>query len=496
MSQYTLSAVFNLKDKVTDKIGKISKGMSVLDKDVRKLSDKMQKVGQVGFKAFKYMSVGVGLLGVAGTKVAMDFETLSARMDTAFKGDKKKAMEYYAWANKFANKTPFSNEEVIGVTAKLSLQGYDPKKVMKSTNTNLLELLGDMAGSMGVGLDQAYEAFDDVSRGEWMRLKTLGIDKSEIEKTITELAKTDKSFIGAISNNGAIVKKQKVMDALVLTINKKYKGGMDNLAKTMKGKLSTTVGNFKFAVGKAFGVMEDGTIKSGSAIDRLKGKLDKINAYFESDKFQTALTKWSGIFSKALGQMEVIAKKFVEYFQKNMPNTIGAIFDKMNDFDGDDINKALDGVIKNFDSVMKSAMRATNAIIGFQLGAKFGLKGALIGATLGLASPEIMQGIDYIKGLMDEEDKAREDLIKKAKETQNIEVKDPNQALGYLPGASTYGNKNIQPVPEKKIEVKIDISDIKLEGGLTLDQVNSVFMDMGKKIELGLTDKLMLGGGI
>lgn len=530
MANYTLSAIFKLNDRFSGPCSKIKSNMKTLGisadsvgRKIEGLSGKLSKIGSVGVKAFKGIALGAGALGIAGTKVAMDFEALSARMDTAFKGDKKKAKEYYAWANKFANETPFSNEEVVGVTAKLAMQGYDPKKLMT--------VIGDMAGAMGAGLDQAYEAFDDVSRGEWARLKTLGIDKSEVEKTLSE-----KGWDNVINAKGQIVDKQKAMDALIITINKKYRGGMEAMAKTLKGKVSTAVGNFKFAVANAMGVTENGSIRAGSAIERIKEKLDKLNNYLTSEKFQASLKKWGEVASKAFGQIGEIGKKMIEYFKINFPTMFGDSLDKLENFDPTMMNKGLDSIIKNFDKMLEKLMRVTGAWLGFQLGMAGGIKGAVIGAGLGLFSPEIMKGIEawqkFDKETTDEEgDAVRKDLVKKrAEEARNYEIQDAGEA--FMPGQksktnfSNYGSQsqmqklteyykrqemqkfnivesfkkrinstqekqieNINSKSEKKVEITINMNGT-INGGMTAQDVASAI-----KKEFGnLSDNLNLGG--
>lgn len=487
MANYTLSAIFKLNDRFSGPCSKIKSNMKTLGisadsvgRKIEGLSGKLSKIGSVGVKAFKGIALGAGALGIAGTKVAMDFEALSARMDTAFKGDKKKAKEYYAWANKFANETPFSNEEVVGVTAKLAMQGYDPKKLMT--------VIGDMAGAMGAGLDQAYEAFDDVSRGEWARLKTLGIDKSEVEKTLSE-----KGWDSVINAKGQIVDKQKAMDALIITINKKYRGGMEAMAKTLKGKVSTAVGNFKFAVANAMGVTENGSIRAGSAIEKIKEKLDVLNKYLSSDKFKEDLAKWTAIFEKSFGQIKEICLEVVGYFKEKFPNAIKALTGSMNEVDGSKINSVLDGIKNSVEGIIKSYMRLQGMIAGAKLGAMFGGPlGAIIGASVGLATPELLEGGDYLLGKYQESQKKQQEAIERARQLTPT-TPSPDKPLGYLETGSTYGPK-VPPVQDKKVEVKIDMSNMKIDGGVTKEDVTSIINNAVGNWELKLSDNLNLGG--
>ncbi|MGL5124952.1 MAG: hypothetical protein ACRC6U_03090, partial [Fusobacteriaceae bacterium] len=403
MADYTLSAIFRLTDRLSSPLRNINSNLAKVGITSDNVVNKIQKIGSVGAKAFKVIGVAGLAAGLAGSKIAMDFEALSARMNTAFKGDKKKAAEYYSWANKFANETPFSNEEVVSVVGKLALQGYDPKEIMKSTGGNLLQLLGDAGGAMGKSLDQAFEAFDDVSRGEFERLKEFGITKSNIQDELSKIGKEN-----AINAKGQVVNSNAVMEATIRLMNGRFKGGMVNLANTLKGKVSTSVGNFKFAIAQAMGVMEDGTIKAGSAIERLKGFLDKLNNFFASEKFQASLKKWGDVAVVAFGQIETIGRKLVDYFKTNFPSMFGDSLDKLENFDATDINKGLDSIIVNFDKMMEKLTRLTGAYIGFQLGMAGGAKGALLGASLGLFAPEIVKGIEKWSELTDEKNSPEE----------------------------------------------------------------------------------------
>ena len=66
------------------------------------------------------------------------------------------------------------------------------------------------------------------------------------------------------------------MDDLVQIMNKRFAGGMDKLAKTTGGIWSTVTGVVKNSLGKIVGIMDDGSVRQGSALDKVKTKLSEL----------------------------------------------------------------------------------------------------------------------------------------------------------------------------------------------------------------------------
>ncbi len=286
MSDYVLSAELSLKDRFTAKLNEATKSSEKLKEKFSRLEDKIKNFGsytanfdkfnskleattsKVGNIAKKIATVGVvsgAGLGIGALKIGARFESLSARMETAFQGDKKRAAEYFKWANKFANETPFSNEEVVDATVRLQAYGYDPKRMMT--------MLGDLAGAnAGKTLEQAIEAYADASRGEYERLKEFAITKDEVLKYAKKIMGKE------VKMSGEKVKDMDTfMKALEGLIKSRSKDGMKRLANTLDGMLSTANGALKYNVAKLVGVTEEGDIRAGSLMDRIKQKFERFN---------------------------------------------------------------------------------------------------------------------------------------------------------------------------------------------------------------------------
>ena len=104
-------------------------------------------------------------------------------------------------------------------------------------------------------------------------LKKFGIDKNQIMEKANEMFGKNKVF----KKSGEIRKGrendvQAVLEALMTT---KFDGGADKLSKTVRGLWSTITGITSDSLAKIFG-MENGVVKSGSALDLLKKKLENV----------------------------------------------------------------------------------------------------------------------------------------------------------------------------------------------------------------------------
>ena len=197
-------------------------------------------------------AVGTGL----GFKEAFSLETYKAQLETAT-GSTEKAAELMKNAIAMANKTPFEGGALVEATAMLEAMGMDSKK--------WLTYAGNMAGATGKDIMQATEAIIDAQSGEWERMKEFGI------------------------------KGVKDMDTLVKVMDKRFAGGMDKLAKTTGGIWSTVTGVVKNSLGKIVGIMDDGSVRQGSALDKVKSKLSEL---------ADTLTRWQND-----GTVEKVAQK-------------------------------------------------------------------------------------------------------------------------------------------------------------------------------------------
>lgn len=403
MADYVLSAELSLKDKFTSKINEATKSSekfkTVMEKvghklkdfgDAKKLDTFVNKINTVTGKINKLAinSLKIGAIGGAGilagaSKIGADFEALGARMNTAFQGNKQKAAEYYKWANQFANQTPFENEEVIDAVVRLKSYGYeDPRRLMT--------ILGDMAGAYGKTLEQSVEAYADASRGEFERLKEFGIQKDEVLKYAKETMGKE------VKMSGEKVKDMDTfMKALEGLIKSRSKDGMKHLANTLSGMLSTTKGLLKYNISKLVGVTDEGEIRAGSLMDRIKQKFEKFNSYMQSPEGKKAIDKWTEAFDNALPQIiklaETIKDKFKEIAGENF---IEKLNESIKNFDPKSFNEALDKIQEKMDFLMDTALRIGGALAGSKLGP--------LGTIAGFFLPEGIDAKNMVEEMKDD----------------------------------------------------------------------------------------------
>ena len=448
MTDYVLSAELSLKDRFTAKINaatkasesfkeKLKKAETVLKDfgDSHKLDNFSQKVDKITGKINRIASktlkwgafAGTGAL-VGASKIGADFEALGARMETAFQGNKQKAAEYFKWANEFANQTPFGNEEVIDAVVRLKSYGYeDPRRLMT--------ILGDMAGAYGKTLEQSVEAYADASRGEFERLKEFGIQKDEVLKY------AKKTMGKEIKMSGEQVKDMDTfMKALEGLIKSRSKDGMKHLANTLSGMLSTTKGLLKYNVAKIVGITDEGNVRAGSLMDRIKQKFEKFNAYMESEEGKRGVNKWIDAFDDALPQVMEIANSIKDKFKAIAgENFMEKLNDSIKNFNPKNFNEALDDIKERMDLMAERAMRIGGAFAGMQL-FKINPYLGIAATAAGAFSPELAKIAKQYLENEEKQKKKRNEAVENSREVQ--------RKIGWLPKQSTATYAPIMQVRE------------------------------------------------
>ncbi|MDY2980196.1 MAG: hypothetical protein SOR81_01100 [Fusobacterium sp.] len=220
-----------------------------------------------------------------GLETSFNLEAYRSQLETATK-DTQKAGKLMKMAVDFSNATPFTSEETIQATTAMEAYGVSSEKWLRR--------VADMAGATNKELEQATGAVIDVlTKGEYQSIEEFGIDKEQIMKKANQMFGKNRVF----KKSGEIRKGrekdvQAVLDALM---SEKFDGGAEKLSKTVKGLWSTITGVTADSLAKIFG-MENGIIKSGSALDILKQRLQEI---------ANLLTKW-----QQDGTLEYIANQF------------------------------------------------------------------------------------------------------------------------------------------------------------------------------------------
>ena len=221
------------------------------------------------------------------------------------------ARKKLAWANRFANKTPFQTEEVVGGMTKLQSYGIEGDRILKTTNRTYLEMIGDMASGMGKSFDQAIEAVADARTGELERLKEFGITKN----MIAEFGKS--KGLEIFNSKGQINDLELFNKTLFEMMDSRFGGAMEKQAKTFRGGLSTISGAAKSALSTLAGVNEFGDIVENSPFQILR---DKVIIPFANTliKFQEdgTFTRWAEKLSNIFGEIINVGGKVIDFIVK------------------------------------------------------------------------------------------------------------------------------------------------------------------------------------
>ncbi len=261
--------------------------------------------------------IAAGITIKASIDGASSMEQFRNTLETVLK-DPNKARKKLAWANRFANKTPFESQEVVEGMTKLQSYGIEGDRILKSTNRTYLEMIGDMASGMGKSFDQAIEAVADARTGELERLKEFGITKN----MIADFGKSQ--GIEIFNNKGQIKDMELFNKTLFEMINSRFGGAMEKQAKTFKGGLSTISGAFKSGLATLAGVNEFGDIVENSPFQILKDKViipfSELLVRLQEDG---TFTKWAenlaSVFQELISWGEKIIKFIVDWKELLIP---------------------------------------------------------------------------------------------------------------------------------------------------------------------------------
>ena len=308
MADKRVNVILSLKDRFTSQIQKAAEKTKDLDKDTKRAMRSIQNFGKDANKHFLSLASGAakasaalsGLAVGAGISEALNMEGYKTQLETATK-DTKKAAEIMQYSIKLANKTPFEGGQLVEAAAKFEAMGMSAEK--------WLTITGDMAAATNKDFDQATEALIDAQTGELERLKEFGITKAMITKKANEMF-TDE----VVNGQGQIVDLEKFNEALVALMQDKYEGGMDKLAKTVRGRWSTVTGITKSALATMAGVSADGSVRVGSALDIIGNYVqrvaDKLTAWQEDGTLDAIAVKFDSFVRGAASGISMLVSHF------------------------------------------------------------------------------------------------------------------------------------------------------------------------------------------
>lgn len=316
MSNRVINTILNLRDNMSGGLLRAARNTKGVSREMRSatrsvVAFKNKAVSSVTSAAKSMVKLGTATAGVAATLAAktglseaMDLEGYRLQLETATK-DTQKASEIMQYAIDLANKTPFEGGELVEGASKFEAMGMAAQK--------WLPLAGDMAAATNKSFDQATEALIDAQNGELERLKEFGITKAKI------LEQGEKMFAGVqlVNNKGQIVNQEKFNEALVALMQDRFAGGMEKQATTMKGLWSTVTGVTKSALATITGITTDGSIRSGSALDLLKGKVQLLAGKLEQWQQDGTLNRIARQFDQGLARAAELAGQAFSWVTAN-----------------------------------------------------------------------------------------------------------------------------------------------------------------------------------
>ena len=316
MANRVINTILNLRDNMSGGLIRAARNTQGVSREMRSatrsvVAFKNKTVSSVTSAAKSMVKLGTAAAGVVATLAAktgfseaVDLEGYRLQLETATK-DTQKASEIMQYAINLANKTPFEGGELVEGASKFEAMGMAAQK--------WLPLAGDMAAATNKSFDQATEALIDAQNGELERLKEFGITKAKI------LEQGEKMFAGVqlVNNQGQIVNQEKFNEALVALMQDRFAGGMEKQATTMKGLWSTVTGVTKSALATITGITTDGSIRSGSALDLLKSKVQLLAGKLEQWQQDGTLDRIAQQFDQGLAKAVETAGKAFDWVVAN-----------------------------------------------------------------------------------------------------------------------------------------------------------------------------------
>ena len=324
MATKVINTILNLRDNMSGGLVKAARNTKGVSKEMVSatrsvVAFKNKAVSSITSATKSFVKLGTATAGVVATLAAktglseaMDLEGYRLQLETATK-DTQKASEIMQYAINLANKTPFEGGELVEGASKFEAMGMAAQK--------WLPLAGDMAAATNKSFDQATEALIDAQNGELERLKEFGITKAKI------LEQGEKMFSGVqlVNNQGQIVNQEKFNEALIALMQDRFAGGMEKQATTMKGLWSTVTGVTKSALATITGITTDGSIRSGSALDLLKGKVQLLAGKLEEWQQNGTLDRIAQQFDQGLARGAELASQGFQWLQENGDSLLGGL---------------------------------------------------------------------------------------------------------------------------------------------------------------------------
>lgn len=283
-----------------------------------------KNLGGVGSIASTAGAALVGFGAVAGTaavavggfalKAADDLERGMMKYETLL-GSAEEAQSRMSELTDFAATTPFQLDEIIN--ADVMLQGFG----IRSEKT--LETIGNAAAISGSG-------FKDLAliMGQLSQDKSLENIRQLVDRGVVSFNELEEAGIQFADDRSVINSVEETYEAVTSIMENKFAGGMDKLANTMSGKISTIKDTFTLAMAgfaEKSGLTDFAKDFLDFAIDKLPGALETAKESF--DDISSTISEFTSPF---IDEIPDIIENTKEFFEENKA-TILNTFDSLKD---------------------------------------------------------------------------------------------------------------------------------------------------------------------
>lgn len=317
MAAKVINTILNLRDNMSGGLVKaarntkgVSKEMVSATRSVVAFKNKAVSSVTSAAKSFAKLGAAAGgavavLAAKAGFSEALDLEGYRLQLETATK-DTVKAGEIMQYAIDLANRTPFEGGALVAAASALEMFGLNTQR--------WLPVLGDAAAATNKEMADVQQGFiKALTTGEFEGLKdTLSITKDMVDSFSRE--NFGKSFM---NSKGQITDLNLLQDALEGLMDSRFSGGMEKQATTMKGLWSTVTGVTKSALANMVGITTDGSIRSGSALELLKGKVSTLAERFQQWQQDGTLERLAQRFDQGLAKGAELAGQGFQWLQNH-----------------------------------------------------------------------------------------------------------------------------------------------------------------------------------
>lgn len=232
-----------------------------------------------------------------GFTAGAELETLRANIETVTKSAER-ASEVMKYAVNMANFSAFDNAELIESAAMLETYGLKTEKYLRS--------IGDAAAINKRDVADMAKAFGKAAvSGQFDSLADIGITRDTLNQYAQ--SKGIKLFSGT-----KILDKDVFADTLAEFMDSRYAGGMKKQASTLTGMWSTVKGIATNTITNIIGVSNDGSIKIGGAMDRIREKVQGVMSKMEQWEQDGTMKRIADRASEVFGWMLDAGEKLID----------------------------------------------------------------------------------------------------------------------------------------------------------------------------------------